>query len=360
MKKYTRLFSSLALILALTFIFSGCGIVDYAKSILKKNDEAPVVSAENSEPANDGVYNNTVVTDSAVIAPYTEEDTTASASLSTSSTSSESSTVQSSVQATTQANAQTTASSSKKDDTTAVTSSTAVTTADKKPVTNNKTDKPQTTVGTTAPITEEEIEQMPVKEIQDMLFATTDPNTAGKILNACGFEYDAKQGIYYSTMEPLQRLFGYNFIYDMAAPRVGMIYSTERIKFKYGGKDWMIQLWKGQYGITAGAEIGLYNKTDKIMHYECASNDELIEMAFDFYNQGEYVFSRGPEKHWWLTGFKIFNTGIGILIDLDITLTFPNVEMANAFETGLKKTVKNAILDPITYKRTAKTFKIHW
>lgn len=340
MKKYTRLFSSLALILALIFIFSGCGIVDYAKSVLKKDDEVPVVSMENSEPANDDVNNNTVVTDSAVIAPYTEDDTTAPTS----------SNVQNS--------AQTTA-SSKKDGTTTA-STTSVTTADKKPVTNNKTDKPQTTVGTTAPITEEEIEQLPVKEIQDMLFATTDPNTAGKILNACGFKYDAKQGIYYSTMEPLQRLFGYNFLYDMAAPRVGMIYSTERIKFQYGGKDWMIQLWKGQYGITAGAEIGLYNKTDKIMHYECASNDELIDMAFDFYNQGEYVFSRGPEKHWWLTGFKIFNSGIGILIDLDITLKFPNVEMANAFETGLKKTAKNALLDPITYTRTARTFKIHW
>lgn len=336
MKKYTRLFSSLALILALTFIFSGCGIIDYAKSVLKKNDDAPIVSTDSSVNANDDVNNNTAATDSAVIAPYTEEDTTATSASSDATV------------------AQATTSASKKENTSSATS------ANKKPVTSNKNDKPQTSVGTTAPITEEAIEQMPIKEIQDMLFATTDPNTAGKILNACGFEYDSKQGIYYSTMEPLQRLFGYNFIYDMAAPRVGMIYSTERIKFQYGGKDWMIQLWKGQYGITAGAEIGLYNKTDKIMHYECASNDELIDMAFDFYNQGEYVFSRGPEKHWWLTGFKIFNSGIGILIDLDITLKFPNVDMANAFERGLKKTAANTLLDPITYTRTAKTFKIHW
>ncbi len=146
----------------------------------------------------------------------------------------------------------------------------------------------------------------------------------------------------------------------MMAPIAGMYYDTKRIQFDYAGKDWMIQIWKGQYGITAGAEIGLYNKTDKIMQYDCASNDELITMSFDFYNQNEYVFSRGPEKHWWLTGFKVFHAGVPMAIDLDIVLEFPDVQMANAFEQGLKEVAKTSFLDPITYTRTAKTFKIHW
>ena len=42
MKKYARLFSVIALILAITFIFSGCGVFDFAKSILIKDEPTSV------------------------------------------------------------------------------------------------------------------------------------------------------------------------------------------------------------------------------------------------------------------------------------------------------------------------------
>ena len=201
---------------------------------------------------------------------------------------------------------------------------------------------------------------MPLKDVQDLLFASQDADKTVQILNACGFEYDEKQGIYYSSINPWQKGFGFNFIYDMAAPIAGMNYSTERITFPYNGKDWMIQIWKGQYGMTAGAEIGIYNKTDKVMQYDCASEDEFLEMSFVLYNQGEEMFHRGPEKHWWLTGFKILNVGVPILLDMDMTIKFPTKSMADAFETGLKKANRDNLLDPMTYTRGAKTFHIHW
>lgn len=210
--------------------------------------------------------------------------------------------------------------------------------------------------------TSADLSNLSVKEIQDLLFDTTDPNVAGQILTIAGFEYDAEQGIYYSRLDPLQRMFGFNVIYDAAAPRVGMVYSTKRIYFDYDDKDWMIQIWKGQYGITAGAEIGLYNKpSDRLVpQYDCASDDELITMSFDFYNAGQYEFSRGPEKHWWLTGFKILQLGVGPLIDLDITLEFPNRKMANAFEEGLKTVSATSLVDKLTYTRKKNTFYIEW
>lgn len=327
MKKYTRLLSVIALILTLTFIFSGCGVIDFAKSILVKNDEPSTVPADTTVTPGDIVYND--VTDSAVITPPsdTASDTQATPSATTSAGSN--------------------------------TSSTPETT--KKNTSSTPTKKPTTTVPANNDVpTVEEIKEMPVKEIQDLLFATEDAQTTANILNACGFEYDEKQGIYYSSIDPWQKYFGFNFIYDMAAPIAGMHYDTERIQFRYDGKDWMIQLWKGQYGMTAGAEIGVYNKTDKIMQYQGVSEDEFLEMSFDFYNQGEYVFSRGPEKHWWLTGFKILNAGVPVLIDLDITIVLPTKSMADAFETGLKKAARDNLLDPMTYTRGAKTFHIHW
>ena len=329
MKKYAKLFSLVALTLAITLIFSGCGLIDFAASVLKKdNTNSTTNNVIDTVPTGDVVYDNTTPTDSAIIAPPSE------------------------VTEATQGTTQTTASSN------------SATEANKN--TNQTTQKPTKLPATTAPavteegITEEELSEMPVKDIMDLLFATEDPNTASKILTTCGFEYDEKQGIFYSQINPWQRMFGFNYIYDMAAPMAGMNYDTERIYFEYDNKDWMIQIWKGQYGITAGGEIGLYNKTDKIMHYDCADDDELIEMAFNFYNHDEFVFSRGPEKHWWLTGFKVFHSGISMAIDMDITLKFPNIEMANAFDRGLKKVVRNTFTDPMTYTRTSLTFKIHW
>jgi hypothetical protein len=315
MKNHSRIISIFALIMAITLIFTGCGIGGAGGET--------TTQAPNTDGVNNVTPDNIQYTDSVVVTPPASTSTQ-----------------------TTTPTASTTSSASSNNSTTS----------------QNKTEA--TTDGTTSEApestTELNLNDYTVDGLQDLLFNTKDPNTAGKILEFAGFEYDAEQCIYYSQMEPLQRYFGFNYIYDMMAPMAGMYYDTKRIQFDYAGKDWMIQLWKGQYGITAGAEIGLYNKTDKIMQYDCASNDELITMSFDFYNQDEYVFSRGPEKHWWLTGFKVFHAGIPMAIDLDIKLEFPDVQMANAFEQGLKEVVKTSFLDPITYTRTAKTFNIHW
>ncbi len=331
MKKYARLFSVLALIIAITFVFSGCGVIDFAKSILIKEEPSTIV--DTTVPG-EVVYTDDV-TNAAIIAPPT--DTTADTQTVTPGT-----TANSSVSTT-------------------VATSTNSTTEAEKPVETTTGKKPTTTVPVKDDIpTADEIKEMPLKDVQDLLFASESADKTVQILNACGFEYDEKQGIYYSSVNPWQKGFGFNLIYDMSAPLAGMYYATERIYFQYDNKDWMIQIWKGQYGMTAGAEIGVYNKTDKIMQYDCVSEDEFLEMSFVLYNQGEKMFERGPEKHWWLTGFKIMNVGVPILLDMDMTIKFPTKSMADAFEAGLKKANRDNLLDPMTYTRGAKSFKIHW
>ncbi len=322
MKKYARIFSMLALVLAITFIFSGCGVIDFAKSILIKEE----TTVPSTTLPGEIIYTDDA-TNSAVIAP--PSDTVPS----TQST------------ATTTANATTTA---------------VETTASNNNVSTQQ-DKPSTTTTVTEKVpTAAEIQEMPLKDVQDLLFASESADKTVQILNACGFEYDEKQGIYYSSVNPWQKGFGFNVIYDMSAPLAGMYYSTERIYFQYDNKDWMIQIWKGQYGMTAGAEIGIYNKTDKVMQYDCVSEEEFLEMSFVLYNQGEKMFERGPEKHWWLTGFKIMNIGVPILLDMDMTIKFPTKSMADAFEAGLRKANRDNLLDPMTYTRGAKSFTIHW
>lgn len=227
----------------------------------------------------------------------------------------------------------------------------------------NNTTVPETTVPpaeTTTINTFEDGDHL--ANIQDALFKEKDENKARDILVAAGFAHDPVQDVYYTQLDSWQRNFGFNSIYDTAAPLVGMYYSTAKIYFTYDEKDWMMEIWKGQYGITAGAEIGFYNKpTDRVMkHFDCVTDEEMLTMSFDFYNMDELVFTRGPEKHWWLTGFKFLHVGIPQFIDLDMTIEFPNRKMANAFEKGLKEEKKKQITDPISYTRKDDTFNIQW
>lgn len=342
MKKLARPFSAIAMLIAIVICFSGCGIVDFTRSIFHKENTDVTVSLDGTQVNNTVTNNNQGVTNSVdVIPPSTQAQTHTPVT---------DNTVTSNV--------------GNSDDTTASNEhTTPVPTPTPTPTPTEPNLDP-----TDAPVedsdgglTDEQLENLSVKELQDMLFATKDPNTAGKILEIAGFEYDDKQGIYYSQMNPLQRKFGFNLVYDMAAPMAGMLYDTKRIEFEYDDREWMIQIWKGQYGITSGAEIGLYNRDpERNFQYDCADDEDLIEMQFDFYNQNEFVFSRGPEKHWWLTGFKVFHAGIPILIDLDMQLTFTDKQMARAFIQSLKQTAASSFLDPITYRMEGKTVYIHW
>jgi UDP-2,3-diacylglucosamine hydrolase len=145
---------------------------------------------------------------------------------------------------------------------------------------------------------------------------------------AAGFWYDPNQDIIFSRMDPLQRLFGYAYAYDAAMLAIDSIIDCEPIFFDYAGKHWMIELWKGQYGLETGCEIGVYNRQigstsflydlldstigqrpndsnpSHNLFFDCANDSELLTMSSTLYRDGQKLFSRGPEKHWWLTGFK--------------------------------------------------------
>ncbi len=157
-----------------------------------------------------------------------------------------------------------------------------------------------------------------------------------------GFTWDKSQQIWYSNMNPIQRKFGYCDLYDTLAPLAGIFIKHKKMPFNYNGKEWMIWLWKGQYGITVGGEIGLYiySKTIKVQAlfikyslrwYRCANDNERIKMAFTLYKNGRKYFERPFQLHWWLTGFKVGNLRRNDELSMRIELGFSNERMANAF-----------------------------
>ena len=229
-------------------------------------------------------------------------------------------------------------------------------------------------------------------------------------LNLLSYKLD-KNGIFYVEHEPWQKQFGFNQIYDLASPLIQLVYGTVRIKFTYGyvyklypkdhelkgqvmydkngdpvyetdalgkpvQKDWMIQMWKGRYGmVMMGAEIGVYTKphTQTAEHYNAAVEEEELIMAMDVYQhnfktgQTKYLFTRGPESAWWLTGFvpgSFFEYNKKSEVIAVINVQFPNTEMLDLFAGGMDRAgfQRGAPSrdNPETYTTSGTSIKLSW
>lgn len=158
-----------------------------------------------------------------------------------------------------------------------------------------------------------------------------------------GFDLDLDQVVFYSTLHPWQKMTGYCELYDIAAPLIGCHIDTVRFKFEYAGMDWMIQPWKGQYGITSGAELGAYHKPKYRVaeFYDCISDEELMPMGFEVYKNygtGKYnlLFTRPIVPHWWSTGFKVGEVTSYRNLMVDYHIVVPN-DMLAPFTASMEK-----------------------
>jgi len=164
-----------------------------------------------------------------------------------------------------------------------------------------------------------------------------------KAIAIAGYSYDPKQDIFYSNMDPWQRDIGYCRLYDEAAAPFGMIIDCEPIYFEYDGRKWMIGLWKGQYDLVTGCEVGVYTgaldlKIPSVFSstfYKSVSNTDLLQMFFALKKNGNTLFTREGE-HWWLTGFKLGEFSEPSELEMEIKITLDNGMMRDAFVTGLR------------------------
>jgi fibronectin type 3 domain-containing protein len=164
-------------------------------------------------------------------------------------------------------------------------------------------------------------------------------------LGVFGYLYDYNEKCFYTADDTWQRNFGYSEIYDNGASLIVIVIETARIKFDYDNRNWMFQLWKGQYGwVLYGAEIGIYNKEKNrpVEHYTCSNDEDMIQMQMDLYeNVGgtwQKSFSRPYERQWWHTGF-VWGNMIGRNKDLQMRarLTMRDFDMLDAVVKGFKE-----------------------
>lgn len=185
----------------------------------------------------------------------------------------------------------------------------------------------------------------------------TPSSALARAVDLAGFLYDPAQDIIYSRMDALQRPLGYAYAFDASALLIDSVIDCEPIFFEAQGKRWMIELWKGQYGLETGCEVGVYNRPlnppayyavlDAAVgtrpydpahsyFYQSASEADMLDMSFTLKRDGVPVFTRGPERHWWLTGFKwgLYSTPEQLTVDVSISL--PLADMHAGFVAALR------------------------
>lgn len=171
---------------------------------------------------------------------------------------------------------------------------------------------------------------------------TTKQNSRLEDKGIAGYLLDI-DGKYFTTgADPWQRNFGYNEAFDTAAPFVSIFMDTMRCKFRYNNMDWMVQFWKGQYGLAfIGAEIGVYTKPldRQVDHYDAASNEDALFMSMTGYRNDQPIFSREYTKYWWCTGFipgQLENFSDRSELAVKCRITMKDSEMLSGFVTALK------------------------
>ncbi len=154
-----------------------------------------------------------------------------------------------------------------------------------------------------------------------------------------GFAYNAFTNQFYATKDCWQRDLGFTPLYDLLA-KLAFNYVTRRFFFEYDGKDWMIQIWKGNYAFNlfVGGEVGIYNKPDGRlgMFYDCVTDEEMMPISMKVYSDERSYIDREEQLTWWQTGFVFADPVKPKSLTMESSITFPSEEMCSAFMESAK------------------------
>ena len=170
-----------------------------------------------------------------------------------------------------------------------------------------------------------------------------------------GYMYDPNQDIFTAGLTAPQKIFGYTTFYDLAAPYFNMIFDYETIYFNYNSRTWLIELWKGQYGINTGCELGIYY-TDKIIVpeeynstlFKAVDTKDMLDITL-ILNKNRKKKEKSPvelghmhDRHWWLTIFKMGSFTKPQDICVDTAIRFKDYTMLHQFLDSFTKTLPDA------------------
>ncbi len=181
-----------------------------------------------------------------------------------------------------------------------------------------------------------------------MLINTETSTLYGKDNNGflgIGFNFNYEELLVYTMVDVWMRDFGFTMFYDLFCYTTPIFfYNTRRIKFDYEGKEWMIQIWKGNYLVSNGAEVGIYNREPGSFgtYYDCVDDSGMMNMSMKLYHGDNLIFERPEQLHWWLTGFKVSDRLYPAnKLTLDFTIEMQSEEMLSAFCNAIDNHYRN-------------------
>lgn len=167
------------------------------------------------------------------------------------------------------------------------------------------------------------------------------------ILSFAGFQYIPEEDIISAKPNCVQHSMKYCKLYDDTAFCISSVIDSEPVYFDYRGERWMIEMWKGQYGLQTGSEIGIYKnmETDdedmmtppELLVYDCVKDHDFMKMSsMTIRKKGEErIFNVTHDRHWWLTGFKWGEYSEPEDIAVEYTLHFNDSDMLDCFRNAL-------------------------
>lgn len=160
-----------------------------------------------------------------------------------------------------------------------------------------------------------------------------------------GFNFSLNEAITYATVNCWMRNFGFCVFYDIAANSMPLLfrYNTRRFHFDYNGLEWMIQIWKGNYVVANGGEVGLYNRDPNNKFgtfYNCANDEQMLEMSMQIYAGDTLLVNRPKQLHWWINGFNLSKTTyLPGSLTMKFSIRMTDEEMLKAFCEAIDRNV---------------------
>lgn len=167
-----------------------------------------------------------------------------------------------------------------------------------------------------------------------------------------GYLYEPYRDIFISRVNAPQKVFGYTSFYDFSAPYLNMVFDYETIYFNYNARTWLIEIWKGQYGINTGCELGIYY-ADSIVspdlytttHFQAVNAKDMLDVALVLNistgqnSSGYEELGRINRRHWWLTIFRMgyFTKPKDIIVN--ISIRFKDCAMMSSFLRSFEQTL---------------------
>ena len=176
-----------------------------------------------------------------------------------------------------------------------------------------------------------------------------------------GHNFNFYEMTLYSTVDCWMRNYGFCLFYDIAANLLptNFTYITRRFKFEYNGLEYMIQIWKGNYFITNGGEVGLYwrEKGRTGTYYNCATEEMEMPMSLQVLIGDRLLVNRKLQDHWWICGFNVGEKlYLPSALTLKTTLVMPDTAMLAAFTSAIDMNV----MGDVTYTVDGLNVNVVW